>query len=139
MFQFPEFPFRTLCIYVRIPAHYGRWVAPFGYLRINVCLQLPAAFRSLPRPSSAPGAKASTLCSLLLDQHSSSYKLRAASLLPDFSAHVPSQVRSALHPFMRLASLVSLMTLYGFFLDFFCFSFFRMQFSRCDVCNFYRR
>ena len=29
-------------------------VAPFGYLRINVCLQLPVAFRSLPRPSSPP-------------------------------------------------------------------------------------
>ena len=37
------------------------WIAPFGYLRINVRLQLPAAFRSLPRPSSAPGAKAFTL------------------------------------------------------------------------------
>ena len=29
-------------------------VAPFGCLRINVCLQLPVAFRSLPRPSSPP-------------------------------------------------------------------------------------
>ena len=67
MFQFPESPFRTLWIHVRISAHYGRWVSPFGHLRINVCLQLPAAFRSLPRPSSASGAKASTLCSLLLD------------------------------------------------------------------------
>ena len=36
-------------------------IAPFGYLRINVCLQLPAAFRSLPRPSSAPDAKAFSL------------------------------------------------------------------------------
>ena len=32
----------------------ARRVAPFGYLRINVCLQLPVAFRSLPRPSSPP-------------------------------------------------------------------------------------
>ena len=67
MFQFPESPFHTLWIHVWISAHYGRWVSPFGHLRINVCLQLPAAFRSLPRPSSASGAKASTLCSLLLD------------------------------------------------------------------------
>ena len=36
-------------------------VSPFGYLRIKVYLQLPVAFRSLSRPSSALGAKASTL------------------------------------------------------------------------------
>ena len=39
-------------------------VPPFGCLRINACLRLPVAFRSLPRPSSAYGARASTLCSL---------------------------------------------------------------------------
>ena len=43
------------------------WVSPFGYLRIDVCLRLPAAFRSWPRPSSAFGALASTLCSSSLD------------------------------------------------------------------------
>ena len=43
------------------------WVSPFGYLRIDVCLRLPAAFRSWPRPSSAIGALASTLCSSSLD------------------------------------------------------------------------
>ena len=37
------------------------WIAPFGYLRIISCLPIPAAFRSLPRPSSAPDAKASSL------------------------------------------------------------------------------
>ena len=36
-------------------------VSTFGYLRIDGCLLLPAAFRSLPRPSSALSAKASTL------------------------------------------------------------------------------
>ena len=35
-----------------------RWVSPFGNLRINVHLQLPEAYRSLSRPSSAPDAKA---------------------------------------------------------------------------------
>ena len=45
----------------------SRWVSPFGYLRINGYLLLPAAFRSLSRPSSALGAKASTLRSFLLD------------------------------------------------------------------------
>ncbi len=34
-------------------------VVPFGYLRINSRLQIPVAFRSLPRPSSPPRAKAS--------------------------------------------------------------------------------
>ena len=33
-------------------------VSPFGYLRIYAHLQLPEAFRSLSRPSSAPDAKA---------------------------------------------------------------------------------
>ena len=43
-------------------------VSPFGYLRIKTHLQLPAAFRSLSRPSSAPSAKAFPLRSFLLDQ-----------------------------------------------------------------------
>ena len=36
-------------------------VSPFGYPRIDGYMLLPAAFRSLSRPSSAPGARASTL------------------------------------------------------------------------------
>ena len=50
-----------LCIQYRIPRHDSRWVAPFGHPRINTHLQLPAAFRSLSRPSSSPGAKAFAL------------------------------------------------------------------------------
>ena len=42
-------------------------VSSFGYLRIEAYLQLPAAFRSLSRPSSAPDAKAFTLCSCSLE------------------------------------------------------------------------
>ena len=34
------------------------WVSPFGYPRITAYVQLPEAFRSLSRPSSAPDAKA---------------------------------------------------------------------------------
>ena len=45
----------------------SRWVSPFGHLRINGYLLLPAAFRSLSRPSSALSAKASTLRSFLFD------------------------------------------------------------------------
>ena len=44
----------------RIPPHDWRRVAPFGDLRINACLRLPGAYRSLPRPSSPPRAKSST-------------------------------------------------------------------------------
>ena len=33
-------------------------VSPFGNLRVKGCLRLPEAYRSLPRPSSAPDAKA---------------------------------------------------------------------------------
>ena len=36
-------------------------VSPFGHPRINGYVLLPAAFRSLSRPSSAPGARASAL------------------------------------------------------------------------------
>ena len=43
------------------------WVSPFRYLRIKAYLQLPEAFRSLSRLSSALSAKASTLRSLLLN------------------------------------------------------------------------
>ena len=51
MFQFPAFA----------PSMDGTWsstmrVPPFGHLRINSCLQIPGAFRSLPRPSSPPEA-----------------------------------------------------------------------------------
>ena len=42
-------------------------VSPFRDPRINGYLLLPAAFRSLSRLSSALSAKASTLCSFLLD------------------------------------------------------------------------
>ena len=43
------------------------WVSPFRYLRINAYLQLPVAFRSLSRLSSALSAKASTLRSWLFN------------------------------------------------------------------------
>lgn len=57
MFQFPGFastPYEFRC---RYPCG---WVSPFGNPRINDCSHLPAAYRSVPRPSSPLGAKAST-------------------------------------------------------------------------------
>ena len=47
-------------------AQKGR-VAPFGDPRIKGCSPLPAAFRSVPRPSSPLSAKASTKCPYALD------------------------------------------------------------------------
>ena len=66
-------------------------VAPFGCLRINVCLQLPVAFRSLPRPSSPPdslGILRSLFSSFsreslsLYRQSSDRRRLRFVSFLP---------------------------------------------------------
>ena len=54
-------PFVTLCIHVTMTALNDRRVSPFRYPWINAYLQLPMAFRSLPRLSSALGTKASTL------------------------------------------------------------------------------
>ena len=69
MFQFPGFA----------SAHYGfmygypcGWVAPFGNPRINACSRLTVAYRSVPRPSSPPGAKASTECPSLAREHGAS-------------------------------------------------------------------
>ena len=67
MFQFPGLPSHRLCIHLWILKHYLKCVPAFGNLRIIGYLLLPAAYRSLSRPSSAPSAKASALCSLLLD------------------------------------------------------------------------
>ena len=48
-------------------------VSTFGNPRIEAYLQLPAAYRSLSRPSSAPDAKAFTLCSCSLELLASIY------------------------------------------------------------------
>ncbi len=61
MVHFPRLPSLTLWIQVRILAHEREWVAPFGNPRIKACLRLTGAYRSLPRPSSTPVAKAFTV------------------------------------------------------------------------------
>ena len=63
MFQFPGFA-RALRPVTRVAP---RRVAPFGDPGITACLQLPQAYRSLPRPSSPPCAKASTVRPYTLD------------------------------------------------------------------------
>ena len=60
MFQFPGFA-STHYVFMCRSSFEG--VAPFGYPRIKACSRLPMAFRSVPRPSSPPDAKASTECS----------------------------------------------------------------------------
>ena len=47
--------------------HYLHQVTPFGNLRIKAYVPLPEAYRSLSRPSSPVGTKASTVCPLKLD------------------------------------------------------------------------
>ena len=51
------------------------WITPDGLPHSEICgskacLRLPAAYRSLPRPSSAVSAKASTVCPYYLNLHS---------------------------------------------------------------------
>ena len=50
-----------------VPWLFTMGVSPFGHPRIEAYLQLPVAYRSLSRPSSAPDAKAFTLCSFSLE------------------------------------------------------------------------
>ena len=64
MFQFAGLPPPGLFDSTRGELDFSSRVSPFGHLRIDVCSRLPGAFRSLPRPSSALGAKASTPCPL---------------------------------------------------------------------------
>ena len=52
---------------VYAPWFFTMGVSPFGYLRVEAYLQLTAAYRSLSRPTSAPDAKAFTLCSCSLE------------------------------------------------------------------------
>ena len=59
----PRVSLMQLLIHRMIPNHYFRCVPAFGYPWVFRCLLLTMAFRSLPRPSSAPIAKAFTLCS----------------------------------------------------------------------------
>ena len=77
MFQFPGFArHHPMACRNRF-----RRVAPFGHLRINGHLPLPAAFRSLSRPSSPPRAKASFMCPSLLSFFLFAFKLRSSSIL----------------------------------------------------------
>ena len=67
MFHFPTFPLPVLYIQTGVT---GSSPAGFPHSEIlgsKFAYQLPEAYRRLLRPSSAPIAKASTVCSLKLD------------------------------------------------------------------------
>ena len=65
MFQFRRFPRYTYFeVQYNVPEYEPRWVSSFRNLRINAYLQLPEAYRSLSRLSSAPSAKHSP-CALV--------------------------------------------------------------------------
>ena len=52
MVHFPWFASLGLCVHPRMTGHDPRRVSPFGNPRVDGCLHLTEAFRSLPRPSS---------------------------------------------------------------------------------------
>ena len=80
MFQFPGFASPHYGFMRRYPCG---WVAPFGYPRINACSRLPMAFRSVPRPSSPPGAKASTECPSLAQTKPTLHRNNQHMVMPD--------------------------------------------------------
>jgi hypothetical protein len=67
MCHFPGFPPPALCVQAGVTRHYPCRVSPFGDPCFIARLRLHTAYRSLPRPSSAFGAKASTIRPYYLD------------------------------------------------------------------------
>ena len=67
MFRFTGYCFSVVMYSQQDTNSSNWWVAPFGYLRIFVYLQLPVAFRCSSRPSSPSSAKASTVHSFFLN------------------------------------------------------------------------
>ena len=101
------------------------WVSSFGHPRIEAYLQLPVAYRSLSRPSSAPSAKAFSLRSFSLE-------LSLISVL--FSITWVSQIGYVVFPVSLRCSfpffqLFRKTNLYRFFFSVFsiCFSLFDFQ------------
>ena len=73
MFQFPGFASYTYVFSIRSSCE---GVAPFGYSWIKTCSRFPMTFRSVPRPSSPPGAKASTECPFVVQFSKSHHSSR---------------------------------------------------------------
>ena len=69
-------------------------VAPFGHPRITGRSRLPAAFRSLPRPSSPPGAKASPVRPMVLVAYRARPPLHRRTLMSILALRFAPHVRS---------------------------------------------
>jgi hypothetical protein len=81
------------------------WVAPFGYPWINACSRLPMAFRSVPRPSSPPGTKASTECPSLARDRRAPYGAHppCTETILSFSSGLNPRAESFTHNGIALA------------------------------------
>ena len=97
MFQFPDLPPHRLWIQRWVSRHHPGGVAPFGHPRIKACWRLPEAFRSQPRPSSAPGAKASTVRPQQLDHKNEDARIHCAILNQHQTRTVLSAAASTQH------------------------------------------
>ena len=73
MCHFPGFPPPVLCVQTGVTRRYPCRVSPFGDPCFKARLRLHTAYRSLPRPSSASGAKASTIRPYYLNGMDSRY------------------------------------------------------------------
>ena len=92
-FTSPGVALKPYFIQTPVHRHYPARVAPFGNLRIKVCLPLPEAYRSLPRPSSPAGTKASIVCPYTLDQKINSDRLHNhASMVGRNSRRLPAKL-----------------------------------------------
>ena len=93
-------------------------VSPFGNPWINAHLQLPMAYRSLSRPSSAPSAKAFSLRSFLLDQSWFSQELLWQPLLGLLYLHTLCQNRKT---FKLIFVHLNVFSIVAFFFPLFSF------------------
>ena len=98
---------------LRSPLHLGAdsspsgcWVVPFGNPRIKGYLLLPAAYRSLSRPSSPPRAKASTRRPNFLSPLTLHIYVRSALLI--LSAVIRDSFSVSLYKVFYLQSCVSI-------------------------------
>src|SRR6516165_4240194 len=95
MFQFPGFA--SVSYEFRYGSSY-EGVSPFGYPWIKGCSPLPMAFRSVPRPSSPPGTKASTECPFVVQLSSPHVRaLNTRDMLPTINRNHPSDYCDFLH------------------------------------------
>ncbi len=81
MFHFPGLAPRACA---RVTGLAPRRVSPFGHPEITARVQLPQAFRSLPRPSSPLDAKASTVCLIAFDLDLYRYGRSSGPSVPRF-------------------------------------------------------